>query len=270
MNARPISRFRRETIVIGALICAMLASPMRAQPLDAHASTGSRATKNAIADAMREASRRFHVPVAWLRAVMRAESDGDAKSVSEKGAVGLMQVMPKTYAELRAKSGLGPDPFNPRDNILAGAAYLGEMFGRYGSPGFLAAYNAGPRRYEQYIHGRPLPAETADYVARLARRLGFTDLPAVRISAPSDALGAPLFFAGATPKALSGSNADGDVNDSGTRKKAAPHPLFPPRSDDKIFAGDAHSDDVLSNRQNVISLRTAGLFVARPASETNR
>ena len=219
---------------------------------------------------MQEASRRFHVPIPWLRAVMRAESDGAAKSVSEKGAVGLMQVMPKTYAELRAKFGLGPNPFDPRDNILAGAAYLGEMLGRYGSPGFLAAYNAGSRRYEQYIHGRPLPAETADYVVRLARRLGFTDLPAVRISAPSDAFGAPLFFAAATTIAPSGSNVDGDVNDSGTSKKAAPHPLFPLRSDDKIFAGDARSGDVLSTRQNVIPLRTAGLFAARPASETNR
>ena len=270
MNPRPIARLRRETIVIGALICAILASPTRAEPLDAHASSESRASRNAIADAMREASQRFHVPVPWLRLVMRAESDGAAKSVSAKGAVGLMQVMPKTYAELRAKFGLGPNPFDPRDNILAGAAYLGEMLGRYGSPGFLAAYNAGPRRYEQYVHGRPLPPETSDYVARLTRRLGFTDLSAVRISAPSDTLGAPLFFAGATPKALSGSNAGGDVNDAETSKNAPPHPLFPPRSDDKIFAGDARSDDVLINRQNVTPLRTAGLFVARPASETNR
>ena len=125
---------------------------------------------------------------------MRAESHGDAKSVSDKGAIGLMQVMPRTYIELRAKYGFGSDPFDPRDNILAGAAYLAEMFARYGSPGFLAAYNAGPRRYEDHLlGGRPLPAETTDYVARLAPELGFASVPAAGIPAPPDAHRAPLF-----------------------------------------------------------------------------
>ena len=50
--------------------------------------------------------------------------------------MGLMQIMPKTYAELRARHQLGADAYNPRDNILAGAAYLREMLDRYGSPDF--------------------------------------------------------------------------------------------------------------------------------------
>jgi len=51
---------------------------------------------------------------------------------------------------------------------LAGAAFLRELWDRYGAPGFLAAYNAGPRRYEEHLAtGRPLPAETQTYVARL-------------------------------------------------------------------------------------------------------
>jgi len=81
--------------------------------------------------------------------------------------------MPKTYAGLRARHHLGPDAYNPRDNILAGAAYLREMLDRYGSPGFLAAYNAGPDRYDEHLAtGRPLPLETQTYVAMLSPMIG--------------------------------------------------------------------------------------------------
>jgi len=79
-----------------------------------------------------------------------------------------MQIMPETWAYLRIHHRLGSNPYDPRDNILAGAAYLRDLHDRYGSPGFLAAYNAGPARYEQYLAGRPLPAETRAYVATLA------------------------------------------------------------------------------------------------------
>ena len=53
--------------------------------------------------------------------------------------MGLMQIMPKTWIELRARYGLGADPYDPHDNILAGAAYIRQLHDRYGSPGFLAA-----------------------------------------------------------------------------------------------------------------------------------
>ncbi|MEI9407007.1 lytic transglycosylase domain-containing protein [Mesorhizobium argentiipisi] len=115
-----------------------------------------------------EASHRFGVPAALIRAVMSQESAGDARAVSSAGARGLMQIMPGTWGDLRARWSLGADPFDPRDNILAGTAYLRELHGRFGSPGFLAAYNAGPARYEAYLAGRPLPAETRAYVAALA------------------------------------------------------------------------------------------------------
>ena len=83
--------------------------------------------------------------------------------------MGLMQIMPETWTELRARYGLGADPYDVRDNILAGAAYIRELYDRYGSPGFLAAYNAGPGRYERHLAtGRPLPEETQAYVATLA------------------------------------------------------------------------------------------------------
>jgi soluble lytic murein transglycosylase-like protein len=115
-----------------------------------------------------EASQRFGVPASWIRAVMQIESGGDARALSPKGAMGLMQIMPETWAELRGRYGLGTNPFNPRDNILAGAAYLREMHHRYGYPGLFAAYNAGPRRVDEHLsEGRPLPAETQAYLAAL-------------------------------------------------------------------------------------------------------
>lgn len=119
-----------------------------------------------------EASRRFGIPTAWIRAVMRKESAGDVRAVSSAGARGLMQIMPDTWDELRVRWSLGRDPFDPRDNILAGTAYLRELHDRFGSPGFLAAYNAGPARYEAYLAGRPLPTETRAYVATLAPLVG--------------------------------------------------------------------------------------------------
>jgi hypothetical protein len=91
--------------------------------------------------------------------------------------MGLMQVMPDTYDGLRARYNLGDDPFNPHNNILAGTAYLREMYDRFGSPGFLAAYNAGPNRLDQYLsNGSPLPTETVNYVASVAPLLG-SDTP---------------------------------------------------------------------------------------------
>jgi len=120
-----------------------------------------------------EASQRFSIPASWIRAVMRAESGGDVRALSPKGAMGLMQIMPATWAGLRLRYGLGADPYNAHDNIIAGTAYLRELHDRYGAPGFLAAYNAGPARYEDHLAtGRPLPAETRAYVSVLAPLIG--------------------------------------------------------------------------------------------------
>ncbi len=122
---------------------------------------------------IREAGKRFDVPDLWIRSVMRVESGGNEYLngqliTSGAGAMGLMQVMPETYGELRDRYSLGDDPFDPHDNILAGAAYLREMYDIYGSPGFLAAYNAGPRRLDDYLsNNRPLPDETRRYVAMI-------------------------------------------------------------------------------------------------------
>lgn len=122
---------------------------------------------------IREAGQRFDVPEIWIRSVMRVESGGNEYQngqliTSSAGAMGLMQVMPDTYDELRGRHNLGDDPFDPRENILAGTAYLREMYDIYGSPGFLAAYNAGPRRLDDYLsNNRGLPDETRRYVAMI-------------------------------------------------------------------------------------------------------
>jgi D-alanyl-D-alanine carboxypeptidase len=120
-----------------------------------------------------EAAARFQVPGHWVRAVMHQESGGEQQATSPVGAMGLMQVMPATYEGLRARYQLGDDPYDPHNNILAGTAYIREMYDRYGAPGFLAAYNAGPDRVDSYLAGRgPLPDETVNYLAAITPNLG--------------------------------------------------------------------------------------------------
>jgi hypothetical protein len=134
---------------------------------------------------IREASQRYDMPEKWIRAVMMRESNGRATSSSGKvltssaGAIGLMQVMPGTYELMRAQYGLGPNPADPRDNIMAGTAYLREMYDLFGAPGFLAAYNCGPACYAQHLAGKQrLPRETKMYLAALT--------PVLRGAAPRE------------------------------------------------------------------------------------
>jgi D-alanyl-D-alanine carboxypeptidase len=130
---------------------------------------------------IREAAGRYRVPEQWVRAVMHQESGGEEQAVSPVGAMGLMQVMPNTYEGLRVRYGLGADPYQPRDNILAGTAYIREMYDRYGAPGFLAGYNAGPDRVDSYLAGAAeLPDETVNYLAAITPNLG----DAVPLSGP--------------------------------------------------------------------------------------
>lgn len=126
-----------------------------------------------------EASERFRVPKAWIRAVMRQESGGrtmlaeNKPIVSPAGAVGLMQVMPATYDQMAEQHRLGDNPFDARDNIMAGTAYLRWLHQRYGFPKMFAAYNAGPGRVAQ---GGRLPAETRAYVGGITRTLKVANL----------------------------------------------------------------------------------------------
>jgi membrane-bound lytic murein transglycosylase B len=158
-----------------------------------------------------EASQRFGIPGSWLRAVMTVESAGNPKAVSPKGAMGLMQLMPDTWSALRVQYHLGNNPFDPCDNILGGAAYLRELFDRFGASGFLAAYNAGPKRFQDYLAGlRPLGDETKRYVSTLAHMLPDLQignaLPVLRVA--TDWRTASLFATSATT-ASSSNNAQG-------------------------------------------------------------
>lgn len=129
-----------------------------------------------------EASRRFGVQPAWICTVMRAESAGRTTLkgrpiTSSAGAMGLMQVMPETYREMSRSLGLDGDPYDPRDNILAGTAFLRAMYDRFGYPGLFAAYHAGPERFDAWLrHGTPLPAETLGYLRRIGSGIAETVL----------------------------------------------------------------------------------------------
>jgi soluble lytic murein transglycosylase-like protein len=176
MHDRPPSPARRRTLALlgtaplalGLVAC----GGRRPQQSSNYAPT---VTREEMARYVSEASARFNVPQAWVYSVMQVESGGrthfsDGRPiVSHAGAMGLMQVMPATYRELARRHRLGPNPYLPRDNILAGTAYLRQMYEQYGSPGFLGAYNAGPGRFRQFLEdGRPLPGETRRYMAMLA------------------------------------------------------------------------------------------------------
>ncbi len=158
-------------------------------------------------DYIAEAAQRFQLPAAWIRAILAAESNGDARALSPKGAMGLMQIMPATWSDLRIRHRLGSDPYDPHDSIIAGAAYIRLLYDRYGSPGWIAAYNAGPGRYEASLKGRPLPAynagpgryeaslkgrplpsETRAYVATVAPNLDSAGDPGITVVASVDPL----------------------------------------------------------------------------------
>ena len=149
---------------------------------------------NPFAAFVDEASQRFAIPVNWIGSVINIESAGSMHANSPKGAMGLMQIMPATWAELRERYNLGNDPYDPHDNILAGTAYLRELLDRYGSPGVFAAYNAGPSRYEEHLSGGSLPGETRAYVAKLANLLAI-ELPRRWTSSGQLSAAATLFVA---------------------------------------------------------------------------
>lgn len=183
-------------VLLGLPNCVIFAAAVYAEPMSATAASPCLPYASYVV----EAALRFGIPEHWITAVLTAESAGDVRAISSAGAMGLMQVMPDTWAQLRERYPLGDDPFDPRDNILAGTAYLREMFDRYGSvAAMLAAYNAGPGRYDDYLaNGRTLPGETRAYVASLVHLMDGEALPTPRQTAPqipNDWRSAPMFVA---------------------------------------------------------------------------
>ena len=216
-----------------------------------------------------EAAQRFAIPQEWIRAVMRSESGGrttlDGKPItSVAGAMGLMQLMPGTYSDMRQRYGLGIDSYDPHDNVLAGAAYLRLMYQQYGYPGLFAAYNAGPARFDGYLlRGKSLPNATLSYVGsivpgvELTMARGGSDYQTVTsnavLSVPNSHRSAPnqrLFFA---------------LNQSPNAQFLMPNEAETPQKSPRVSP-----TNIASSRgfevQNPAA-RTGGLFV--PLSRTN-
>ncbi|PKP99713.1 MAG: lytic transglycosylase [Alphaproteobacteria bacterium HGW-Alphaproteobacteria-13] len=223
-------------VLLAVLLLAPGAAPVAALAQDAPAERS--AARHPYAGHVADAAHRFGIPQAWIWAVMRVESNGDVRALSTAGAMGLMQIMPATWANLRARHGLGTDPWDVRDNIMAGAAYLRAMHDRYGNvTAMLAAYNAGPGRYDEYLsRGRPLPAETRAYLVKLAPMIGGAGDMQLAAATPPDPFAwrqAALFTARAGNRPT-GSQTPTDEREADTR--AAVHPvansLFVALSDD--------------------------------------
>jgi hypothetical protein len=194
----PIPHFlqphRTAAAIVAAIVISSCCSETNAQQAIV-AQTGD-GPADSISVFSAEASQRFGLPAPWIRAVIRSESAGNLHAVSPTGAMGLMQIVPQTWSDLRRRYRLGADPYDAHDNIIAGTAYLRELQDRYGSPGFLAAYNAGPVRWEEHlVSGKPLPLETQDFLVKLSRLVGrdaIGDAVLNATSAPS-CTDAPLF-----------------------------------------------------------------------------
>ena len=110
-----------------------------------------------------DASVRSHIDADFIASVIRAESAGNPKAVSPKGAQGLMQLMPQTASTLGVRNS-----FDPEENVDGGVRYLRDLLVKYNGDAAkaLAAYNAGPQRVQQY-GGVPPYRETHAYVARV-------------------------------------------------------------------------------------------------------
>jgi hypothetical protein len=220
----------RFSVFVGVLALGfsmMFRIPALAQTASAAPSNGTGPQTQSVDTLVDEASHRFSIPALWIRSVMQVESGGDAQALSPKGAMGLMQIMTETYAALRQALGLGADPYQPRDNIMAGAAYLREMLDLYGTFGFLAAYNAGPARYDEHLEtGEPLPEETQTYLSRLAPMLSGAQIGSISATAePVTWMTAPLFIDDNTM-----SNSGASQHDNGGFPNANPQPNQQPIS----------------------------------------
>ena len=152
-----------------ALACAQ-SVPSLADPV----ATARPTPRDPYADHIAEAAQRFELPAAWIKAVLRAESNGDPRAVSPKGARGLMQLMPDTARRFGVK-----DVFAVHDNLHGGAAYLRQLITLFENDLSLAlaAYNAGEGAVMRA--GRRIPAypETREYVAKVLAHAARADSP---------------------------------------------------------------------------------------------
>jgi D-alanyl-D-alanine carboxypeptidase len=208
---------------------------------------------------IRQASNRFTVPQTWIRAVIRQESGGHEylngrPTTSDAGAMGLMQLMPATYAELAGRYDLGNDPYEPHDNIMAGTGYISELYARYGSPAFLVAYNAGPHRLEQYNAGRAtLPDETVAYLASVAPSLEGPQTGPLAAYADGGGGRAPVQVYAASSRSLGGCWRDPDA-------------AYDPDDPCNRRSSPASAPVVVASRPGITTTRSGGVIWANGAS----
>ena len=147
-------------------------------PVPAPASFQSTKTLHEI---VQQVARRHNIDADFLESVVAAESGGNTKAVSRKGAQGLMQLMPDTASKLGVKNS-----FDPEANVEAGTRYLLDLLALYHNDvaKALAAYNAGPLRIQQY-HGVPPYRETRAYVRRIINDFNRKKDTAVRKPTPT-------------------------------------------------------------------------------------
>jgi soluble lytic murein transglycosylase-like protein len=148
-----------ETILLPAVALPASATAKRTSAMHADL------TKAELHELLSSAGARHNLDVNLLASVVRAESGGHTAAVSRKGAQGLMQLMPKTAAQLGVS-----DSLRPEENVAGGASYLDSLLTRYHDnlALALAAYNAGPAAVDRW-HGVPPYRETRLYVARIIR-----------------------------------------------------------------------------------------------------
>jgi len=160
---------RASFLLVAMFLITPVATAGDGVPSDSSAYCGTRPWRPLLEDA----ARRFEVSAAWLESILRVESAGceywnGFPTMSSAGAMGLMQLMPSTWQRLQIELHLGADPFDPHDNILAGAGYLRELYDQFGLVGAIAAYHAGPTLYGRHLRdGEALPSSTVDYVRRV-------------------------------------------------------------------------------------------------------
>lgn len=160
-NAPTDGRFRRVTRT-SDVAGLYRAPPPRGAVVPGAVASGVR--EAAYGQHLRSAAAKYRLPVALLRAVMAVESNANPRAVSEKGAVGLMQLMPQTAHDMYVG-----DIWDPAQNIEGGARYLRHLANQYQGDVLmtLAAYNAGPDAVKRAGGGIPNIPETREYVRRV-------------------------------------------------------------------------------------------------------
>ncbi len=161
MNLASLSGFEEDGIIPMAPAVVAAEAPAAAQPVIPR--TALRPAPLELADA---AADKYGLPRELVRCVMAAESGMFAGAISPKGAIGLMQLMPGTA------QALGADPYDPAQNVDAGARYLRDLLEKYkyGLRHALAAYNAGPGAVDKY-NGIPPYRETIAYISRIEKKM---------------------------------------------------------------------------------------------------